>query len=159
MEQTEKDRLKEFMEANFSFDDLKQMKFWPKGTRRNDYEKQAARVCQFFGYETVYEYGRGLRMVYEGKDSGCVVGQFADTVDKEGQLKPGGGFLLHVGPPTVFTCPACTKEQDATEHAAFNKSPCHAKIRCKGCKRPLLVGVPMYGAGPMWLEELPTRAA
>lgn len=149
----EQQKLKDFLEDNFCFDSLKQMSFWDKGTRRTDYAKQAARICYYFGYETVYEYGRDLRMVYEGKDSGVVVGEFAETVDKEGQLQPGGGFKMDVGPPTVFACPACTKEQDAEDHAAFPKSRCYARIRCKGCKRPLAVGVPMYGPGGLWVEE------
>jgi len=49
-------RLKEFFEANFDFDALKEVRFWPKGTRRTDYAAQAARICHYFGYETVYEY-------------------------------------------------------------------------------------------------------
>ncbi|MCE7039213.1 hypothetical protein [Dyadobacter sp. CY312] len=48
--------LKRFMIEHFPFTALRKSGFF-KAEMKGDYEAQAARVCQFFGYETVYEYG------------------------------------------------------------------------------------------------------
>ena len=45
------------MLENFDFSGLKKIGVYSKDIKRNDYEAQAARICQFFGYKTVYEYG------------------------------------------------------------------------------------------------------
>lgn len=53
----EKDNLlKNFMEEQFCFDGLVEIGFF-KEEMRGDYKAQAERVCKFFGYKTVYEYG------------------------------------------------------------------------------------------------------
>jgi hypothetical protein len=49
--------LKNFMLEQFDFDTLKKAGFYGKEIKRNDYKAQAARVCWFFGFETVFEYG------------------------------------------------------------------------------------------------------
>jgi uncharacterized protein with ParB-like and HNH nuclease domain len=49
--------LKDFMEDRFDYASLKKAGFYGKHIKRNDYKAQAAKVCEFFGYKTVYEYG------------------------------------------------------------------------------------------------------
>lgn len=49
--------LKSFMKANFDFSTLKKVGFF-KDIKFNDYEGQAKRVCIFFGYKSIYEYGK-----------------------------------------------------------------------------------------------------
>jgi acyl-CoA thioesterase FadM len=54
---TEKDEvLKNFMKENFHFPSLLKLGFFTK-EMRNDYKAQAERICHFFVYKTVYEYG------------------------------------------------------------------------------------------------------
>ena len=48
--------LKNFMEEFFDFDCLLKSGFY-KPEMRGDYQAQAKRVCEFFGFKTVYEYG------------------------------------------------------------------------------------------------------
>lgn len=51
-------KLKMFIEQNFDVPSLKQMGLLDKSIRKNDYDKIAARICQFFGYKSIYEHGR-----------------------------------------------------------------------------------------------------
>lgn len=51
-------KLKLFLENNIPFHDLKKVGFFGKDVRKTDYEKISARVCQFFGYKSIYEYGK-----------------------------------------------------------------------------------------------------
>lgn len=56
---TEKEKdevLKNFMKENFDFKSLLKAGFFTK-EMKNDYKAQAERICHFFGYKTVYEYG------------------------------------------------------------------------------------------------------
>ena len=56
---TEKEKdevLKNFMKENFHFPSLLKLGFFTK-EMKNDYKAQAERICHFFGYKTVYEYG------------------------------------------------------------------------------------------------------
>ena len=48
--------LQRFMKEFFPFAPLRKVGFFTK-EMRGDYEAQAKRVCQHFGYKTVYEYG------------------------------------------------------------------------------------------------------
>lgn len=48
--------LRRFMQEFFPFSDFKKIGFFTK-EMKGDYEAQAKRVCDFFGYKTVYEYG------------------------------------------------------------------------------------------------------
>lgn len=48
--------LKKFMLDHFDFDSLKKSGFY-KNIKRKDYQAQADRVCYFFGYKSVFEYG------------------------------------------------------------------------------------------------------
>lgn len=58
MEEAARQKLKEFIEDHFDFQTLKKVGFFEKGIRKTDYEKIAARVCLFFGYKSIYEYGK-----------------------------------------------------------------------------------------------------
>lgn len=131
---TDTEKLKQFIEKHIPFYELKEVGFWAKGTRKTDYEKIAARVCEFFGYQSIYEYDT-FEMTQVSET--VVTGKFSDTIDKDGNLKMGGGFHLDIV-ETEFECPICTCQQDATEHRAYYnaKSP-FVKIKCKGCRREL----------------------
>lgn len=48
--------LERFMKEFFPFNELRKAGFFTK-EMKGDYKAQAERVCYFFGYETVYEYG------------------------------------------------------------------------------------------------------
>jgi len=48
--------LQRFMKEFFPFAPLRKAGFFTK-EMRGDYEAQAKRVCEYFGYKTVYEYG------------------------------------------------------------------------------------------------------
>jgi len=53
---TEKEMvLERFMKEFFPYSAFKKIGFFT-AEMRGDYESQAKRVCEFFGYETVYEY-------------------------------------------------------------------------------------------------------
>ena len=142
----EQKRLKQFVEDHFPFDALKKEGFFEKGTRRTDYEKIAARMCWYFGFESVYEYALLLPRVHAQTET-TVNGKFPDAVDEKGQLQHGGGFHLSAV-QTAFACPACTCEQEADDHAAYRRKNALpiVKIKCVGCKRPLtLFTDPMTG--------------
>lgn len=51
--------LKRFLLDNFDFKELKKIGLYSKDIKKNDYQKQANRICQHFGFglETVYQYG------------------------------------------------------------------------------------------------------
>ena len=57
MKYKDKRVLKRFLEDNFDFDELKKVGLFDKNIGKNDYQKQAGRICQYFGLETVYQYG------------------------------------------------------------------------------------------------------
>lgn len=50
------DVLERFMQEFFPFKELQKSGFFTKDMK-NDYKAQAERVCKFYGYTTVYEYG------------------------------------------------------------------------------------------------------
>ena len=50
------ERLKKFMENNFPFSEFKEIGIFTK-EMKNDYEAQAEKVCKYFGFQSVYEYG------------------------------------------------------------------------------------------------------
>lgn len=132
----EQQKLKKFMADNFDFDSLKQVGFWPQGTRKTDFELQAARVCEFFGYDSVYEYAANQVQITSDADA-FINGRFVDTIDKDGNLHTGEGFHMSVV-PTAFDCPCCTMKQDANDYAAFrNGNNVVTNVKCKGCKRPI----------------------
>jgi len=126
----ERRKLKQFIEDHIPFYELNQVGFWPKGTRKTDYEKIAARVCHYFGFKSVYEFDAADTIEVPGAN--VVVGKFQDKVDAEG-FKPGEGFLLDICEST-FTCPICECNQEAKN----NKKAAYT-MKCKGCKRKLFI--------------------
>lgn len=56
MDKAAKEKLKQYLEDYLPVDDLMKAGFFEKGTRRNQYEKIAARICWYFGYKSIYEY-------------------------------------------------------------------------------------------------------
>lgn len=55
-QEIEDEVLKNFMTEFFPFDSFLKIGFFKKEMRDN-YQAQADKVCHFFGYKTVYEYG------------------------------------------------------------------------------------------------------
>ena len=53
---SKKKTLENFMKEFFPYNNFKKIGLFTK-EMKGDYEAQAKRVCLFFGYETVYEYG------------------------------------------------------------------------------------------------------
>ena len=84
-ELTDKERariLKEFMQEHFPFNDLLKLGFFKK-EMKNDFKSQAERVCTFFGYKEVYEYGK--------EEIRCHVSYAGDrplSVNEKGSLVP-----------------------------------------------------------------------
>src|SRR5690606_23260120 len=82
--------LKNFLEEQFCFDSLKEAGLF-KGLKRTDYKEQAERVCNFFGYESVYEYGsKGFRCHITFADPDDPTGLSTSRpihVDENGKLK------------------------------------------------------------------------
>lgn len=81
--------LKNFLKKHFDFATLKKVGFF-KYIKHNEYEKQAARICLFFGYESVYEYGQKeirVHLSYGGLDpAGIGTYRHPSTVDKDGNV-------------------------------------------------------------------------
>ena len=48
--------LEKFMKENFPYPEFKKMGFFTK-EMKGDYKAMAEKICWFFGYKTVYEYG------------------------------------------------------------------------------------------------------
>lgn len=69
MEKAARQKLKQFLEDRIPFAELKKVGFWPKGTRKTDYEKIASRVCVFFGIKNVFDYDK-IRF-NKSIDKGC----------------------------------------------------------------------------------------
>jgi hypothetical protein len=62
----EKDKvLERFMREFFHFPSLCKAGFFTKDMK-GDYKAQAERVCKFFGYGTVYEYGLTAKHIHHG---------------------------------------------------------------------------------------------
>ena len=74
--------LENFMNEFFPFDEFK---WFFKNIKKDNYKAQAKKVCKFFGYKTVYEYG--------SKEVRCHIsygepGDFRPlSVDEKGELK------------------------------------------------------------------------
>lgn len=49
--------LKEFLDEHIDFYSLRKIGFFPKEMKKSDIHGQATRICKFFGYKTVFEYG------------------------------------------------------------------------------------------------------
>lgn len=57
--------LKRFMKEFFHFPSLCKVGFFKK-EMKHDYKAQAERVCKFFGFKSVYEYGLNATLVDNG---------------------------------------------------------------------------------------------
>lgn len=49
--------LAKFLDEHFDFYGLRKAGFFHKEMKKSDIHGQAERICTFFGYKTVYEYG------------------------------------------------------------------------------------------------------
>lgn len=71
------------MQEHFCFTTLKKAGFFTP-EMKNDYEAQAERVCKFFGFKTVYEYGK--------EEISCHItyseGQRPLHINESGEIKP-----------------------------------------------------------------------
>jgi hypothetical protein len=55
---TDKERiLKDFLLENFDFNELKRVGFYNNEIKQDDNQKQAERICSYFGLENIYQYG------------------------------------------------------------------------------------------------------
>lgn len=89
MTEEEKDQtLKNFMLEQFDFDGLKEVGLF-KEEMRGDYKAQAKKVCNFFGFKSVYEYGaREVRCHLSYGDEKSGLGNDRSLhVDENGKLK------------------------------------------------------------------------
>lgn len=133
-------RLKKFMLENFDFQSLKQMGFWAKGTRSTDHEKQASRICEYFGYQSVYEYNPPyITMSASGK---VAIAESVGSVNASGEYEPGTAALISTF-QSEFVCPICSCPQQI-------KDSSKQRQRCKGCKRPLVVAIGLTGDLHVW---------
>jgi hypothetical protein len=83
--------LKNFMLEHFDFDGLKKAGFYGQHIKRNDYAAQAERVCTFFGYKTVYEYGTKAisgHLSYGAGPAGLDSSERPLSVSESGALEP-----------------------------------------------------------------------
>lgn len=144
----DQEKLKQFMQDSFDFDGLKQAGFWPKGTRRTDFEAQAARVCHYFGYQSVYEYGRHTAEITEVMHTNELTGQQErtgiaivggpDSVSEAGELEAGiSGWLSTT--EGAFDCPHCTCPQE------YQAGKGYYKHKCTGCKRKIPIAMDCTG--------------
>lgn len=81
--------LERFMKEHFPYAFFKKIKFFDKQIRF-DYKAQAARVCDFFGYKSVYEYGsKEIRchLTYGGSDMCGLGSERSMHVDDSGKLQ------------------------------------------------------------------------
>lgn len=80
---TPKDKLlKDFLEEHIPFYELRRAGFF-KGIKKKDIHAQSERICKFFGYKTVYEYGaKEIRAHLSYAD-----GKRPLHINKEGELK------------------------------------------------------------------------
>lgn len=82
MEYKDQVLLKKFMKEHFHFPSLRKVGIFTK-EMRFDYTAQAKRICELFGYESVYEYG--------SKEIKCHISysqhERPTWINKDGQLK------------------------------------------------------------------------
>ena len=128
-------KLKAFLSEHFPFAAFKQMGLFT-GLKHTDYDGQAARVCEHFGYESAYEYGREVGEIVAQTET-AALGYFPDVVTAAGELERGGGFLLSLAPtpkPVAYECPACSCPGETSILHTRN-------VTCQGCKRKLRLTV------------------
>lgn len=54
--ETNPNLLKDFLEEFFDFNTLKKIGLFNKDIKKKDYEAQSARICQYFGMKSIYEW-------------------------------------------------------------------------------------------------------
>ena len=83
--------LKRFMKEFFPYSDFKKIGFF-KPEMKNDYYAQAKRVCVFFGFTTVFEYGaKEIKAHISFADPECPIGIGTARpllIDNTGELIP-----------------------------------------------------------------------
>jgi hypothetical protein len=45
-----------FLKEHFDFEELKKIGFYSKDIKKKDYQKQIDRICQYFGFESIFQY-------------------------------------------------------------------------------------------------------
>lgn len=60
------------MHDQFDFDGLVAIGFFPESLR-HDYESQAGRICEFFGYNSVYEYSANYHFAAYTPKKGLII--------------------------------------------------------------------------------------
>ncbi len=75
--------LKDFLDEHIDFYTLRKVGFFPKDMKKTDIHGQAKRICEFFGYKTVYEYG--AKAIYA--HISYADGHRSMHVDEQGELK------------------------------------------------------------------------
>lgn len=82
--------LKSFMKNNFDFGTFKKCGLYPKDLKHNDYEGQAAIICNRLGLENIYDYGKyeiRCHISYCTDKIGMSAADLAMMVDDRGKLK------------------------------------------------------------------------
>jgi len=77
--------LRRFMQEFFHYPTFRKIGFFTD-EMKGDYKAQAARVCYFFGYDTVFE--------YRAEDMHCHISY------AEGHRPKGEGFITHI--PSIY---------------------------------------------------------
>lgn len=75
--------LRAFLEEHFDYSWLKKTGIYSKDLKRNDYEGQAKRLCEWWGLESIYDYGKN-----EVRCHINYAGPRPVTVNEKGELKP-----------------------------------------------------------------------
>lgn len=129
------EKLKNFIEDNIPVDELREAGFFLKGTRRKDYEIIAQRVCQYFGFNNIYEYRRPEIIVQRGANVAAV--KNPSEIDSNGNFIEGECGILCTT-QDEFTCPICECHQEIKSNKSHRQ-------KCDGCKRWLRVFHTMSG--------------
>jgi hypothetical protein len=74
--------LKDFLEEFFDFTTLKKVGFFPKDCKKSDIHEQAKRICNRFGYKSVFEYGATKIRCHIS----CAQGDRPHHVNQQGEL-------------------------------------------------------------------------
>lgn len=139
MLKTVDNKLADFIEDNIPVAELRKAGLFPKRMRSTDYETIAARVCAWFGFESIYEYEPPSEMI-EVEGANVIVGKYADRITDAGALERGDSFHLDIC-QSSFVCPICECPQEAKDSNKVNFTQ-----KCRGCKRPLnIISCPFTG--------------
>lgn len=84
--------LENFLNEFFDFYTLRKVGFFPKDMKKTDIHGQAERICKFFEYKTVYEYGANKIIAHISYADG----HRPQHVDERGELQQ-EPFLTEIG--------------------------------------------------------------